>query len=135
MRLESIICVILFLNRETVSRVLIGRGDESYDFKPLFCFGSFSVLRLAWSKQIVFFCNYLFEKYLKNVENTTEYTEIFDDNFDFWPNFYFLTKTFIFDQNLYFWPKPLFLTKTFIFGQNFDLWAKFPLFWTKLMVD
>jgi len=42
---------------------------------------------------------------------------IFDQNFDCWPKFWFLTKILIIDQNLF-------------FDQNFDFWPKF-VFWPK----
>ena len=50
---------------------------------------------------------------------------IFDQNFDFWPKFRFLTKISIFDQNFDFWPKFRFSIKISIFDQNFDFWSKF----------
>jgi len=57
----------------------------------------------------------------------------FDEIFDFWPNFRFLTKSSIVDQNFYVWPKFLFLTKIFIFFQKFFFLPKF-LFFTKIFI-
>jgi len=58
---------------------------------------------------------------------------IFDETFDFWPKFRFLTKISIFDQNFDFWPKFRFFTKRSIFDQNFDFWPKFR-FLTKISI-
>jgi len=52
------------------------------------------------------------------------YSEIWSQNFDFWPKVWCLTKNFIFDQNYDFWPKFLFLAKIFIFDQNVYFWPK-----------
>mgnify|MGYP006944968660 CR=1 FL=1 len=50
---------------------------------------------------------------------------IFDETFEFWRKFWFLTKLSSFDENFDFWPKFRFLTKISIFDENFDLSRKF----------
>jgi len=65
-------------------------------------------------------------------------TLIFEQNFDYWPKLWFLTKISIFDQNFVFWPKLWFLNKTLILNQNLDfsskLWflTKTLIFWAKV---
>ena len=57
----------------------------------------------------------------------------FDENFNFWWKFQFLTKITMFDENFDFWRKNRFLTKISIFCQNFDFWRKF-WFLTKILI-
>ena len=70
---------------------------------------------------------------------------IFDQNFDFWPKFRFLTKipiftkiaifdlNFDFERNFDYWPKFRSLTKISIFDQNFDFLTKISLL-TKISI-
>jgi len=54
-------------------------------------------------------------KIMTKEKRTVNLWAIFDQNFDFWAKFRFLSKIWIFDQNLDFWPKFGFLSKNFDF--------------------
>ena len=65
--------------------------------------------------------------------NISHNISIFDQNFNFWPEFQFLTEISIFDQNFHFLPKFWFLTEISIFYRNFDFWLKFRFF-TEILI-
>ena len=80
---------------------------------------------LYWSAQKIENINYLFSS---TALCQTFLTPIFVyQNFDFWPNFRFLTKISICDQDFNFWPHFRFLTKISIFNEFFLFFTKIPI--------
>ena len=89
-------------------------------FRPLITFLLLTKFRF-FDDNLDFDLNFC-DQHLFLMQNLHCILRFFDQNFDFWPKFWFLTKILIFDQNFDFWPKFQFLSKIYFYLNKSKLW-------------